>query len=255
MLKIHPIPAFVDNYIWAIYDKNSCVVVDPGDASEVRSFLNAHDLTLTDILITHHHHDHTGGVVQLISMYPDVQVFGPHNKRIAGIKTHVKEGDQVSLFDEQLLLEVMEVPGHTLDHIAYFNHTWVFCGDTLFSAGCGRMFEGEPKMYWNSLRKLKQLNDETKVFCTHEYTLANLAFALHIDSDNAELSDYRAWAAGQRNSFLPTLPTDIKTQKRINPFLRCDDESFVATLKGKLDLSDHAADTVFAACRLAKDTF
>lgn len=255
MLKIHPIPAFTDNYIWAIYDQHHCVVVDPGDAAQVIAFLHENALSLAGILITHHHHDHTGGISQLLSAFPDIDVFGPKNHRIDGIKTRVSEGDVVSLFNQQLLLNVLDVPGHTLDHIAYFNDKWVFCGDTLFSAGCGRMFEGNPSMFWGSLQKLTLLDDNTKVFCTHEYTLANLAFALHIDGENAALRDYEKWAVATREKMLPTLPTDIKTQKRINPFLRCDDEAFVAKLKRVIAITENTAEAVFAACRSAKDQF
>lgn len=255
MLKIDPIPAFTDNYIWAIYDERHCVVVDPGDAAKVTTFLQENALSLTAILITHHHHDHTGGISQLLSTYPNIEVYGPNNERIKGIKTHVSEGDVVSLFNNQLQLNVLDVPGHTLDHIAYFNESWLFCGDTLFSGGCGRMFEGNPTMFWSSLKKLKRLGDKTKVFCTHEYTLANLAFALHIDEDNVALLDYKKWALETREKSLPTLPTDINTQKRINPFLRCDDKAFVAKLERKLVIAENTAASVFAACRSAKDQF
>jgi len=255
MLKIHPIPAFTDNYIWAIFNETECVVVDPGDANEVLAFLNTHQLTLTSILITHHHHDHTGGIAKLVSTFPALQIFGPNNKKIKGINIYIGEGDNISLFDGKLTLDIIEVPGHTLDHIAYFNDRWVFCGDTLFSAGCGRMFEGTPTMFWHSLSKLKQLHDDTKVFCTHEYTLANLAFALHIDNDNEALCNYKEWAVDMREKKLPTLPTDIRTQKEINPFLRCDDKTFVATLARKMELTGNTAEEVFAACRLAKDQY
>lgn len=252
---ISAIPAFTDNYIWCMHNTTHAAVVDPGDAKPVIEFLTRHNLTLSDILITHHHHDHTGGIAKLVSYAPDVTVFGPKNERIKGITKRVEEQDTVEIESLGLSFDVLNVPGHTLDHIAFVNKKQVFCGDTLFSAGCGRMFEGTPEMFVGSLDKLASLPNDTKVYCTHEYTLANLAFAQHVDASNQDLHKYTQWAEKQRASGLITLPTDIETQKRINPFLRTDDKSIQAFFSTLGNLINQDRVSCFAALRALKDTF
>ena len=252
---ISAIPAFTDNYIWCLHNTTHAAVVDPGDAKPVIDFLTRHSLTLSDILITHHHYDHTGGIAELVNYAPDVTVFGPKNERIKGIAKRVEEKDTVQIDSLGLSFDVLNVPGHTLDHIAFVNNKEVFCGDTLFSAGCGRMFEGTPEMFVHSLDKLASLPNETKVYCTHEYTLANLAFAQHVDASNQDLQKYALWAEKQRAEELITLPTDIETQKLINPFLRPDDQNIQAFLSTSGNLINQDRVSCFAALRALKDKF
>ena len=219
-IAVHPIPAFTDNYIWCLHDDANAIVVDPGDAEPVLAFIKAKRLTLSAVLIAHHHRDHTGGIAKLVSAVPDLPVIGPRGNHIRGITKSVSQGDTVSLPVLKLSLQVMEVPGHTLDHIAFFGHGALFCGDTLFSAGCGRLFEGSPEQMHHSLNKLKRLPDSTKVYCTHEYTQANVKFALAVEPNNIALNEYADWVASMREQNLPTLPSNLKEQKNINPFLR-----------------------------------
>ena len=254
-VAIHPIPAFTDNYIWCIYNERSAIVVDPGDAEPVLTFIKAKGLTLSAVLITHHHRDHTGGIAKLVSAVPDLSVIGPRGNHIRGITKSVSQGDTVSLPVFKMALQVMEVPGHTLDHIAFFGHGALFCGDTLFSAGCGRLFEGSPEQMHHSLNKLKRLPATTKVFCTHEYTQANVQFALAVEPDNKALCDYAQWVAEKRAQGQPTLPSNLKEQKNINPFLRAHELSVKTAAEAYCEnnLADDVA--VFAAVRRWKDEF
>jgi len=254
-IAITPIRAFTDNYIWCIHNSTHAVVVDPGDAEPVLAHLKQHGLTLAAILITHHHRDHTGGIAKLAAIAPQLPIIGPRGNHIRGITKSVSQGDTVSLPIFDMQLQVMEVPGHTLDHIAFFGHGVLFCGDTLFSAGCGRLFEGSPEQMLHSLNKLKRLPNDTLVYCTHEYTKANVAFALAIEPDNKALTQYEAWVEQQRHDNLPTLPSTLEKEKNINPFLRSHELSVkkAAETFSNSSLSDDAA--VFAAVRRYKDEF
>jgi hydroxyacylglutathione hydrolase len=221
-LLISPIRAFSDNYIWVIYNQRYAAVIDPGDADPVHDFLAQHNLTLCGILITHHHADHTGGIKELVRTC-DVPVFGPATETIPMMSRPVTETETVYLAPLQLTLQVIEVPGHTLGHIAYFGHGWLFSGDTLFGCGCGRLFEGTPAQMLTSLEKLCQLPATTQVFCAHEYTLANIAFALTVEPDNLIL---RARAERDRERVAqqqPTLPSRLDLEMATNPFLRCNE--------------------------------
>jgi len=211
-ITIDAIPAFNDNYIWCIHNQRSAVVVDPGDAKPVLDYLSTHSLMLTEILITHHHFDHTGGIAKLCKHFDNIQVIGPTNKKIKGLSQHVKEGDQVSVLDDSLV-------------------------------------------FLKSLDKLSNLAGNTKVYCTHEYTLANLKFARHLLPEHQTLQEYEAWATQQRTQNRITLPSTIEQQRKINPFLLCHQKEFQVKMGEKLhkDL-DSAVDT-FAAIRVAKDTF
>lgn len=256
--KIHPIPAFTDNYIWACHDSESdqIAVVDPGDADPVLQYCSDNNLQLSHILITHHHADHTGGLLRLLQEF-DPFVVGPEPSGIKGIKQFLHEQDSIELFGQQF--DILEVPGHTLDHIAYFSNDSetpvLFCGDTLFAAGCGRLFEGTPEMMANSLNKLTSLPGETRVYCTHEYTLANLAFALAADSENKTLLERVEKEKTKRDSGLPTLPSSIELELATNPFLRCEQDSV------KQNVSSHCGKPLqepvetFAALRSWKDNF
>ncbi|MCB1956382.1 MAG: hydroxyacylglutathione hydrolase [Rhodocyclaceae bacterium] len=248
-MEIIPIPAFTDNYVWLIRSGQKAVVVDPGDAAPVRRYLARHDLEITGILITHHHGDHIGGIGELAR--PEIPVFGPADEEIAGVTHPVAGGDSVQMDAPRLFFEVMDVPGHTRGHIAYHGHGLVFCGDTLFNAGCGRIFEGTPQQLHASLQALAALPPETRVYCTHEYTLANLRFAEAAEPDNPARDRFAAEMQALRDAGEPTLPTDLATQRAINPFLRCDSPSVRATLA----LQDASDEAVFTALRDWKNRF
>lgn len=253
MFQITPIPAFEDNYIWALCQPsdNRCLIVDPGKAENVIQYLSSHQLQLDTILITHHHADHTGGIAILKQHYPGVRVFGPaaEQHKISGLTHTVDDGDTIDLPEFNLSFAVISVPGHTLGHIAYYSAPVLFCGDTLFSAGCGRLFEGTPEQMWCSLQKLTALADDTLIYCTHEYTIANIKFALNAEPTNAALVEYAAHCANLRKVNAPTLPSLLKTEKQINPFLRCDNRALQQRWQ------QDSALALFTALRAAKDTF
>ena len=222
MFTVTPIPAFNDNYIWAISVPGNpeIAVVDPGDAEPVNRYLSANKLQLSTILITHHHNDHTGGVEQLSKKH-QAAVFGPANSPFKGIQHPLQDGDSVSLLGQQLA--VKSVPGHTLDHISYLlngTEPQIFCGDTLFLAGCGRLFEGTPAQMFSAMEYFNHLPDSTEIYCTHEYSLANLEFAAAVEPGNSDISDVSQACQQRRNLDQPTLPTTMAQEKRINPFLR-----------------------------------
>lgn len=261
MLKIEPIPAFNDNYIWCLFDDSSkqALVVDPGEAAPVLARLADKELQLAAILITHHHFDHVGGLDDLLQRFPNAVIYGPQNPSIPQITQRLQEGNQFSLlgFD----FSVLEVPGHTLDHIAFYaeNVTTVgpilFCGDTLFAGGCGRLFEGSPAMMLNSLDKLCQLPAETRVYCAHEYTLSNLAFAKAVEPDNSELEARLQQDKNKREQNLPTVPSTLATELQTNPFLRARTTSVKASAAAFNQLDCQDAEQVFAAIRSWKDNF
>ena len=254
-IKISPIRAFTDNYIWCIHNQHEAIIVDPGEADPVLDFLKEQNLTLTSILITHHHHDHTGGIAKLVSMAPDIPVIGPRGGHIRGITRSVSQSDTFTLDNLNLTFSVTEVPGHTLDHIAFSGHGVLFCGDTLFNGGCGRLFEGSPAQMLHSLSKLTQLPADTLVYCAHEYTAANLAFAMAVEPANSELADYQQEVERLRQQDTPTVPTVLEKQLAINPFLRTNKTAVqqAAAKKSDESLTDEVA--VFAAVRQWKDGF
>lgn len=221
MFEVEAIPAFRDNYIWAIHDGHGVVLVDPGEPGAILTWLGEHGLRPLAILITHHHADHTGALPELLARWP-VPVFGPRGGAIAGVSEPVGEGDTVAVPQLGLHFQVLETPGHTLDHLCYLGHGRLFCGDTLFSCGCGRLFEGTPAQMHASLMRLAQLPGETLVHCAHEYTLANIAFALEVDPDNPDLRLWHDAALALRRQGRPTLPVSLEQERRANPFLRCD---------------------------------
>jgi hydroxyacylglutathione hydrolase len=231
MIEIHPIPAFDNNYFWIIYNsktKDACII-DPGDAKPVNNFLNKNNLNLTYILITHHHWDHTGGVSELKKEHKSI-VFGPNNPKIKDIDNIVSEQNNnlVNLEKLNISFKVLDVPGHTLDHVAYFSNNTIdvpvlFCGDTLFSGGCGRLFEGSATQMQNSLSKISSLLSNTNIYCAHEYTLSNLKFAESILPSDQDIKDYINHVKKLREKNTPSLPSNIKQEKLINLFLRCDD--------------------------------
>jgi hydroxyacylglutathione hydrolase len=221
-MKLLPLPAFSDNYIWMLHDGRKALVVDPGDAQPVLDTLQREGLQLETILVTHHHADHTGGVAQLRDAC-GAQVFGPAGEEMPEPITRVSGGDTCSAL--HLSFAVIDVPGHTAGHIAYYCEALdgaplLFCGDTLFSGGCGRLFEGTPAQMLASLDSLAALPATTRVCCTHEYTLSNLKFALAVEPGNTDLQQYNAHCLQLRANNLPTLPSTIAQEKKINPFLR-----------------------------------
>lgn len=222
--RVIAIPAFSDNYIWTIRDESHAVVVDPGDATPVLDYLAREGLQLAAILNTHHHADHVGGNGTLLA-YQRVPVFGPRDERIPEVTQRVGNGDSITLPHFGIELHVTEIPGHTRSHIAFHGSGMLFCGDTLFAAGCGRLFEGTPAQMYDSLNRLAALPDDTRVYCGHEYTVSNIKFARAADPDNAALAEWGMRAQHLRDSNQPTLPTDIALEKKTNPFLRCREQA------------------------------
>ena len=255
-LRILGIPAFHDNYFWLFHDGVHAAVVDPGDAAPVIAALETHRLLLTTILLTHHHADHVGGVAELARRF-DVQVWGPRAEAINGITHRVTEGSSVDISAPAISLSVLDVPGHTRGHIAYVASEpgWLFCGDTLFAGGCGRLFEGTPEQMETSLNKLAALPGETQVYCAHEYTMSNLRFARAVDPDNSALLARYETDQAKRDRLQPTVPSTIALERATNPFLRSHEPAIIRTLQraGKLDADIDSAS--FAALRLWKNSF
>src|SRR5436190_3414303 len=222
MTTIIPIPAFRDNYIWAVRDGAKAAVVDPGDAAPVLAWLDANGVHLSAIIATHHHADHVGGVAELCAKY-DVPVFGPAREAIPRRTHALSEGDRIEVPGVGLACALFDIPGHTAGHIAYYtagDDPLLFCGDTLFGAGCGRIFEGTPEQMWASLSKLAGLPAATRVYCGHEYTLANLAFAQAVEPGNDDVRARIGRERVKRDRNLPTLPSTIGDELATNPFLR-----------------------------------
>jgi hydroxyacylglutathione hydrolase len=254
-IDVFPIKAFSDNYIWCLRNQTHCTVIDPGDAAPVLAYCQNNNLTLSAILITHHHWDHTGGIDALLATFPDIPVYGPQNKNIKQISHRLSQSDDIELPELGLTFSVLEVPGHTLDHIAYYGEVGLFCGDTLFSAGCGRLFEGTPHQMFDSLAKLTALPADTAVYCTHEYTMANIAFAEVVEPNNQALIDYKNWANKQREENTPTLPSNIQRELSVNPFLRCQSEELVTNVSQKMGTGLLTEQATFASLRNWKDNF
>jgi hydroxyacylglutathione hydrolase len=257
MLQVTPVRAFADNYIWLMHaplDASQVVAVDPGDAAPLERALAELHLTLAGILLTHHHPDHVGGVAKLLQNRP-VPLFGPGSERLPGEPTRLREGDRVALAALGLEFNVLDIPGHTAGHIAYVGHSAVFSGDTLFSAGCGRLFEGTPEQMVGSLAKLAQLPADTLVYCGHEYTVSNLKFALAVEPDNAETARYLEECSTKRARDEATLPSSIRRERNVNPFLRCQQQTVKQAAEAKAGRRLQNDVEVFAVIRHWKDGF
>jgi len=223
---IYPIPAFQDNYIWVLVnDTKQAIVVDPGEASSVLEFLHHSQFMLDAILLTHKHYDHTAGVAALLEAFPEASVFSSEQDKIPQTTQIVSDNEIVSI--NKYEFKIIAIPGHTLGHIAYYCKPFLFCGDTLFANGCGRIFEGTPEQMLHSLKKLMVLPDETKIYCGHEYTLANINFALRVELDNTVLKKRFEDTKQLRVNHQPTLPSTLQLEKLTNPFLRCHESSVV----------------------------
>ena len=256
MLQVTPVRAFTDNYIWLIHsprDTGNVVVVDPGDAAPVRRALDADGLTLAAILLTHHHADHVGGVADLLQTYP-VPTFGPAGEALPCNPKRLREGDEVDLSTLGLRFDVLDVPGHTSGHIAYVGHGAVFCGDTLFSGGCGRLFEGTAEQMAGSLAKLAALPDDTAVYCAHEYTVSNLLFGLAVEPDNGESREYLEKCQSRRARDEATVPSNMRQERNVNPFLRCHQETVKQAAEARAGRRLNRIE-VFAVIRQWKDGF
>ena len=253
MLSVEPIKAYTDNYIWLVSTNEGSIVVDPGESKEILNLIDSNKIDLKGVLITHHHYDHTNGLLDLTNKI-NLEVYGP--KKIEGINNIVKESDKFSLIG--IDFEVIEIPGHTLDHLAFYSSNnkdpILFCGDTLFAGGCGRVFEGTFEQMFMSLKKISKYPKETKVFCGHEYTLSNLKFALEVDKDNKDLVNEFNNIEKLISSDIPSLPTNLNKELKLNPFLRCHDIDIKNKVIEKFDIIDDELQ-IFTALRKWKDNF
>ena len=254
MLSIEPIKAFEDNYIWLLTTNEGSIVIDPGESSKIKSLIDNNEIDLKGVLITHHHYDHTNGLNDL-SDNGMLDIYGPENN-IVEINKRVKDSDRISIIG--LDFEIIEVPGHTLDHIAFYsfneNMPILFCGDALFSGGCGRIFEGTHRQMYDSLNKLASLPKHTKVYCGHEYTLSNLKFAIEVDTENKDLLDEYNHVKKLNISKNPSLPSTLDKELKINPFLRCNNMSIRNKINKEFNVSGDDF-KIFTALREWKDNY
>lgn len=256
-MNLIPLPAFQDNYLWLLHDGQRALVVDPGDADPVRRYLAQRSLKLEAILVTHHHPDHIGGVDALRDE-TGARVWGPARERIPEPLVRLSEGDHIEVLG--LGFDILDVPGHTAGHIAYYCPAFdgaplLFCGDTLFSGGCGRLFEGTAAQMHASLSKLAALPGNTRVCCTHEYTLSNLKFATAVEPGNAQLIHYRQQCEERRSRGEPTLPSSIALERGINPFLRTGQPAVAQAAHDHSGADEADPVAVFAALRQWKNEF
>ena len=254
MLSVKPIKAYQDNYIWLVSTNEGSIVVDPGESKKILNLIDNNEIDLKGVLITHHHFDHTNGLSDLLNER-GLEVYGPKNN-VNGINNIVKNNDKFTVIG--IDFEVIEIPGHTLDHIAYYSFNdgepILFCGDTLFSGGCGRVFEGTFDQMFIALKKISKYPKETKIFCGHEYTLSNLKFALAVDENNEDLIKEYDNIKNIVDSGNPSLPTILEKELKINPFLRCDNHHIKNKIVSKFNTSDNELE-VFCALRQWKDDF
>lgn len=250
-LHIIPIPALRDNYIWAITRENSkkIAIVDPSEHQPVITFMQKNSYELCSILITHHHYDHTGGIAQLVKDNP-IPVWGATNSEISTITKHINDNDKITIPELDILLETLTIPGHTLDHIAYFGHDLLFCGDTLFTGGMGKIFEGTAIQMYSSIKRLSMLPQATKIYCGHEYTLQNLEFALKVEPNNKELIKRYNYTKKLREANIPTVPATLELELATNPFLRINETEVINSIIKRLGNSKEITPlTIFTELR------
>lgn len=251
-MNLNSIPAFQDNYIWVLSEDNGrCLIVDPGEAAPVLRAIEEHQWQPEAILLTHHHNDHVGGVQALRDAFPDVVVYGPAETQHKGTTQVVAEGDTVTVLGEDF--SVFATPGHTLGHICFFSFPYLFCGDTLFSGGCGRLFEGTATQMYQSFCKINALPDDTVICCAHEYTLGNMKFAVSVLPQDAEVQEYYKKVSELRAKNEKTLPVILKNERKINLFLRTEDADLIEVINQERVLQ-HPEER-FAWLRAKKDAF
>ena len=255
MINIEPIKAFDDNYIWLMTTNEGSIVIDPGESINLLKAIEQKKLKLDAILITHHHYDHTGGIEELLMKYPNLKVYGPNNN-LDSIKSRLIDGEILNVIG--IDFKVIEIPGHTLDHIAYYaninNSPILFCGDTLFAGGCGRVFEGTFDQMYESLLKLKKLPQNTRIYCGHEYTINNLKFAKAVEPDNVDLIKRYNDAINLRKNNKPTLPSTLSIELKTNPFLRAEKNNVQKIISNKFK-TGFSEKEIFSALRQWKDNF
>ena len=255
MINIEPIKAFDDNYIWLMTTNEGSIVIDPGESINLLKAIEQKNLKLDAILITHHHYDHTGGIEELLMKYPNLKVYGPNNN-LDSIKSRLIDGEILNVIG--IDFKVIEIPGHTLDHIAYYaninNSPILFCGDTLFAGGCGRVFEGTFDQMYESLLKLKKLPQNTRIYCGHEYTINNLKFAKAVEPDNIDLIKRYNDAINLRKNNKPTLPSTLSIELKTNPFLRAEKNNVQKIISNKFK-TGFSEKEIFSALRQWKDNF
>ena len=254
MLTIKPIKALSDNYIWLVTTNEGSIVIDPGESKQIIDLVKSNEIDLEGILITHHHYDHTNGIEEILK-YKKVEVYGPKNN-VNSITKRVKQNDVFNLIG--LKFEVIETPGHTLDHIAFYclkdEESILFCGDTLFSGGCGRVFEGTYSQMYESLKKLSKLPEDTQIFCGHEYTSSNLQFACAVEPNNQFIREYNEEIIEKTKNGEPSLPSSLKIEHMINPFIRCNEENLIDNINKKFGEVSSEIE-IFSTLRKWKDNF
>jgi hydroxyacylglutathione hydrolase len=255
MINIEPIKAFDDNYIWLMTTNEGSIVIDPGESINLLKVIEQKNIKLDAILVTHHHYDHTGGIEQLLIKYPSLEVYGPNND-ICSIKSRLLDGELLNVIG--IDFEIIEIPGHTLDHIAYYaninDSPILFCGDTLFGGGCGRVFEGTFEQMYESLMKLKKLPKNTRIYCGHEYTSDNLKFAKAVEPDNIDLITRYNDVLNLRKNNIPTLPSTLLIELKTNPFLRTEKNNVQKIISKKFK-TGFSEKEIFSALRQWKDNF
>jgi len=251
-MNLTSISAFQDNYIWVLNDKDGkCLIVDPGEAAPVLEAIEKNHWQPQAILLTHHHADHVGGVSALTARYPDIIVYGPEETGSKGATQRVNDGDCLSILGTEI--RVMATPGHTLGHVSYFTFPYLFCGDTLFSGGCGRLFEGTAQQMYESFQKINALPSETLICCAHEYTESNIRFALSLLPEDDEINSFYRKVKALRAKKQSTLPSTLQTERRVNVFLRTEDPDLQRKAQSEIHL--HQSNDIFAWLRAKKDNF
>lgn len=251
-MELIRVPALNDNYIWLLADnQQQCIIVDPAEAAPVLDVIHSKHLIPVAILLTHHHNDHTGGVKNILALFPALPVFGPRETLTKGATKLVNDGDHIII--NQFNFKVIALPGHTSGHVGFYLSPYLFCGDTLFSAGCGRIFEGTPVQMFNSIQKIATLPDDTQICCAHEYTLSNLKFAHHIWPENEEITQYLQKVLAMSAKQQATVPSLLKKEKKINIFLQCDNKELPHKLK--INIPNASPCDVFTRLRQLKDQY